>query len=70
MCGWSVRPPSLRIRRVLEFVMSAPNESTVEEAALEWFGEVGHSALNGDVIAPGESQAERESGVVDFGWKH
>ena len=36
-------------------------ESDVEEAALEWFGELGYSVLHGPEIAPDEPQAERES---------
>lgn len=36
-------------------------EDTIEEAALEWLGEVGYSYLPGPEIAPGESMAERES---------
>lgn len=34
-------------------------ESTLEEAALAWFGALGHSTLHGPTIAPGESAAER-----------
>ena len=30
------------------------NESTVEEATLEWFGALGYEALRGPEIAPGE----------------
>ena len=37
------------------------NESTVEEAALEWFGELGYAALHGPHLAPGEPAAERDS---------
>lgn len=37
------------------------NESHVEEAALEWFDELGYEALNGQEIAPGEPAAERAS---------
>jgi len=47
------------------------NESHVEEAALEWFGELGYAVGHGPKIAPGEqaggtltpalSQGERES---------
>jgi type I restriction enzyme R subunit len=36
-------------------------ESTVEEAALSWFEELGYSILNGPDIAPGELLAERAS---------
>ncbi len=41
--------------------MSALNESDVEEAALEWFGELGYAVVHGPQIAPGEPAAERES---------
>jgi type I restriction enzyme R subunit len=34
-------------------------ESTVEEAALQWFGELGFAAKHGPHIAPGESHQER-----------
>jgi len=34
-------------------------ESTVEDAALQWFGELGFAAKLGPEIAPGEIQAER-----------
>jgi len=37
------------------------NESTVEDAALNWFGELGYSLLHGQVIAPGEAESERAS---------
>ena len=37
------------------------NESTVEEAALSWFEELGYAVAHGPVIAPGEPEAERES---------
>lgn len=36
------------------------NESTVEEAALSWFRELGYAALHGPDIAPGEAGAERD----------
>ena len=36
-------------------------ESVVEDAALEWFGELGYSIVHGPEIAPGEPAAERES---------
>src|SRR5439155_22212670 len=35
-------------------------ESTVEDAALAWLGELGFSVLHGPEIAPGELAAERE----------
>ncbi|MDP2170123.1 MAG: type I restriction endonuclease subunit R [Rhodocyclaceae bacterium] len=41
--------------------MSSLNESTVEEAALEWFGELGYALGHGPQIAPGEPAAERDS---------
>ena len=37
------------------------NESHVEEAALEWFREMGYSIGHGPRIAPGEPAAERDS---------
>jgi type I restriction enzyme R subunit len=37
------------------------NESTVEEAALSWFAELGYAIAHGPSIAPGEPEAERES---------
>jgi type I restriction enzyme R subunit len=37
------------------------NESIVEDAALEWFGELGFAAGHGPQLAPGEPAAERES---------
>jgi len=45
------------------------NESIVEDAALEWFGELGYAVGHGPDIAPGELAAERESfgGVVLIG---
>ena len=36
-------------------------ESTVEEAALAWFAELGYAVLAGPDIAPGEPASERES---------
>ena len=41
--------------------MSALNESTVEDAALEWFGELGYAVGHGPDLAPGEAASERES---------
>ncbi len=41
--------------------MSALNESHVEDAALEWFGELGYAIGHGPQMAPGEPAAERES---------
>jgi type I restriction enzyme R subunit len=37
------------------------NESIVEDAALEWFGELGYEIGHGPQLAPGEPAAERES---------
>jgi type I restriction enzyme R subunit len=37
------------------------NESIVEAAALEWFGELGYTVGHGPQLAPGEPAAERAS---------
>ena len=37
------------------------NESSVEDAALEWFGELGYAVEHGPHLAPGEPAAERDS---------
>jgi type I restriction enzyme R subunit len=37
------------------------NESIVEDAALEWFGELGYTLGHGPHLAPGEPAAERDS---------
>src|SRR3982750_1641171 len=37
------------------------NESTIEEAALSWFGELGYAIMRGPDLAPGEIAAERDS---------
>jgi type I site-specific restriction-modification system R (restriction) subunit len=37
------------------------NESIVEDAALEWFGEMGYSCLGAEALTPALSQGERES---------
>ncbi|MFM8323964.1 MAG: type I restriction endonuclease, partial [Pirellulaceae bacterium] len=37
------------------------NESIVENAALDWFGELGYAVGQGPHIAPGEPAAERNS---------
>jgi len=37
------------------------NESTIENAVLTWFGELGYALGHGPQIAPGEPEAERES---------
>ena len=36
-------------------------ESLIEEATLQWFGELGYAALHGPMLAPGELAAERDS---------
>src|SRR4051812_39814035 len=41
--------------------MSHFTESIVEEAALNWFGEMAYSVEQGPKLAPGESAAERDS---------
>ena len=37
------------------------NESVVEEAALEWFGELGYAVGHGPQLAPGEPATDRDS---------
>ena len=37
------------------------NESIIEDAALEWFGELGYAVGHGPQLAPGEPAAERDS---------
>ena len=37
------------------------DESIVEDAALEWFGELGYAVGHGPQLAPGEPAAERDS---------
>ena len=37
------------------------NESSVEAAALEWFGELGYSCLGAEALTPAPSHGERES---------
>ena len=37
------------------------NESTVEDAALEWFGALGYAIGHGPDLAPGEPSAQRAS---------
>jgi len=37
------------------------NESIVEDAALEWFREMGYAVGHGPHLAPGEPAAERDS---------
>jgi type I restriction enzyme R subunit len=41
--------------------MSTLNKSIVEDAALEWFGELGYAVRHGPHLAPGEPAAERDS---------
>ena len=41
--------------------MTSFTESIVEDAALEWFGELGYSVGHGPQLAPGEAAAERDS---------
>ncbi len=41
--------------------MSSLDESTVELAALEWFGELGYAVGHGPQLAPGEPAAERDA---------
>ena len=38
-----------------------PNKSIVEEAALEWFGDLGYAGARRSRIAPGEPTAKRQS---------
>ena len=44
------------------------NENAVEEAALEYFQELGYQTLRGSEISPGETKAERESYEEVFLW--
>jgi hypothetical protein len=37
------------------------NESIIEDAALEWFGELGYAVGHGPHLAPSEPTAERDS---------
>ncbi len=37
------------------------NESIVEDAALQWFGKLGHAVGHGPQFAPGQPTAERAS---------
>ena len=50
--------------------MSVVTEDTVEQAAIEWFENLGYAYLAGPTIAPGEPGAERDSygDVVLEGW--
>ena len=40
--------------------MSSLNESHVEDASLEWFGELGYAIGHGPYLSPGEAAAERD----------
>ncbi len=41
--------------------MSGLGEALVEQAALDWFGELGYATVHGSHLAPGEPDAERAS---------
>ena len=41
--------------------MSTMTESTVEDAALDWFEALGYARTNGLLIAPGEPASERDA---------
>ena len=41
--------------------MTTITESDIEEAALDWFAELGYTVLHGPEIAPGASDAERST---------
>jgi hypothetical protein len=47
--------------RIHRYPMSSLDESTVELAALEWFGELGYAVGHGPQLAPGEPAAERDA---------
>ena len=40
------------------------NESIVEDAALEWFGELGYAIGHGPYLAPGEPAAKRKKNTL------
>ncbi len=42
------------------------NESIVEDAALEWFGELGYAVGHGPHLAPGEPAAERNRSAAEM----
>ena len=46
---------------MISVFMATLNESTVEDAALAWFEELGYSISHGPHLAPGEPKAERDS---------
>ena len=48
--------------------MSSVAESTVEEAALAWFDELGYTVVHGPEIAPGELFAERDRHTATLFW--
>lgn len=48
--------------------MSIFNENIVEQAALEYFAELGYHTVHGPDIAPGEPRAERETYADVFLW--
>ena len=41
--------------------MTKPNESTVEDATLPWFGELGYAICHGPHFAPDEPAVEQDS---------
>lgn len=41
--------------------MASPDESTVEQAALDWFAELGYTIAHGPDLAPGVPTAERDA---------
>jgi type I restriction enzyme R subunit len=41
--------------------LATPNESTLEEACLDWFRDLGYAVAHGPDLAPGEARAERSS---------
>lgn len=45
----------------MEGMSNGFTESVVEDAALEWFGNLGYRVVHGPEIAPGEPAAERAS---------
>jgi type I restriction enzyme, R subunit len=42
------------------------NESIVEDAALEWFGELGYAVGHGPQLAPGEPAVERNRSAAEM----
>ena len=58
------KPPLYRASKEsdrLLWVRMNLTESTVEDATLEWFGELGYAVGHGPQLAPGEPVAERDS---------